>query len=1171
MPAVRLTKPQMGKSNTSKGYTKIIRDLNDEIDQLARQNQTLSENLSLYEKRISSEYHKESELEKQNKSLIDELCRVNKENVTAKADFRHQLDTLIADNNRLHMELAQAINKQNAIQMQAKQIEQEKATLERSLSETDRGKPNRENDARAMRNLVLRLEEDKKRLAQRIEKLTANERALVLELERVKRHGGFSSSKTKSISRLEEHLAGIEADRDYWRNQVELLQQMLAHPSLAPRSNSTSRVSSRLKSKPPSGQTKTTSKAKETPLQHKLEQQISELRADRDRLRMELDRSSRSRVHSPQPLTRSRSLNRLQNREDLLELTRLRQERDDLRRLLNKLEVQVQEIQKNVHTLTMERDQVNKLYNDARCEIQRLHQDLYALHENGDRVSYTSQTVLRRAESERDRALVDLSRVTAERDSLITKYKNATETAMTDKLRLTKQLDQLERNLKQVSMERDDAVRRSCESRQRVDELHSRHSQLEETMNERQELFKKANDEVNQLRNEVDVQQRIIEEKTEEAIQLGERLRVMELEVRRVRERGEESEKRLRLERDETVRLHNQLDQLHEENKNLQYETEKGNVERAELLKQQRHIDKRIQAMNVDCDRLTRQLDEANTRNAQLEEKIKQLEKDGVEQLGKYHVEKANSEKIQERLDAVVFSKNTAERRLAWSEQQLAESQNAASQLEAQLSAERDRNKWLTEANEKLTEDSRTLRATVELANKDKVHLESCIEDLTASNRQAARDRDEISQRFVTARERVVELEDCLKQAEQELKRNAEALRMERASCADFQQQLEITRRRADVAERDLAELGLRSHEAEDQLHKAETRVVQLERELRAEREDYKQLRTRLEACDEEKQATEDVSEEREELKQRVKDYLNELTRQERVVGERDSECTKLTDQLRLANEEAESWHSRWENTESKLSNIRVELDEREAELTCEKERADAREREISHLRTSLNSAEMQGSSATRAAAEASEQLQIARAEIETLTTEISRLRDSLVRMETEKSNAQREASGHRLDSDQLRAQLDDLELELEQLKDELEQERATNRGLQTTLQSSRQKEQNAVLEIQEKTAEVTALRDRITTVDERSDVMQRESERLRERLAESEREINRLSRSLSAERFEKERALSELRLSSLPVGYRPSGYSGYANGLYQSSTLPRDRPSVYRDRDLDY
>ncbi|VDO79858.1 unnamed protein product [Schistosoma curassoni] len=115
---------------------------------------------------------------------------------------------------------------------------------------------------RDMRNLILRAEEDKKRLAQRIEKLTANERALVLELERLKRHGGTSDGRTKRISQLDEFISGIEADRDYWRGQVEILQQMLNYPSLTSGTEGSgigrTTTSSRLKSKPPTGQHTTT-------------------------------------------------------------------------------------------------------------------------------------------------------------------------------------------------------------------------------------------------------------------------------------------------------------------------------------------------------------------------------------------------------------------------------------------------------------------------------------------------------------------------------------------------------------------------------------------------------------------------------------------------------------------------------------------------------------------------------------------------------------------------------------------------------------------------------------------------------------------------------------------------------------------------------------------------
>ncbi|CAI2727222.1 unnamed protein product [Schistosoma spindalis] len=868
----------------------------------------------------------------------------------------------------------------------------ERENLERNLSDAQKKCHTMDTSERDMRNLILRAEEDKKRLAQRIEKLTANERALVLELERLKRHGGTSDGRTKRISQLDEFISGIEADRDYWRGQVEILQQMLNYPSLTSGTEGSgigrTTTSSRLKSKPPTGQHTTTPSKLGGSLkdakQRKLEQQVQELRVERDLLRQELDSITRSRHRSPSPVTRSRSLNRFQTRDDYMELTKLRQERDELRSLLNKLEHRVQEIQRNVHTLTQERDQINKLYNDSRSEIHRLHQDLYAMHETGDRNTQTTQTVLRRVESERDRALVDLSRVTAERDSLITKYK-----------------------------------------------------------------------------------------------------------------------------------------------------------------------------------------------------------------------------------------------------------------------------------------------ATVELANKDKVHLESCIEEMSSAHRQSLREREDLVQRSNGLHERNIELDAENKKLDLEVKRNAEALRAERNTNADLQQQLELCRRRSETAERDANDWSSRVRLAEDQLHKSETRVVQLERELRVERDDYSQLRSRMEMLEEEKQNLEinlketsqrlshtevdlssrlreihdirsaheeavrtntrtqealstrnseltaartelnsiqtslsetrrlleseqretsrlredlnhmaresqtlqtdlqDVGDERDELKQRMKDYLSELSRLERVLSERDSECSKLMDQLRTANEESESWRTRWETAENKLTSCKVDLEDKEGELSNERERSDLKDREISHLRATLNSTEIQSNATSRSLVEANEQLRMSRAEIETLSTEISRIRDALSRSETEKANVQRENNTQRLDNDQLRAQLDDFEVELEQIKEQLEDERENNRNINEILTITRQKEQKALSEAQERTTEVIALRDRITSAEERAEMAQREVEKVRERLAETEREANRLSRSLSAERFEKERALSELRLSSLPAGYRPSGYSSLGATYYPGTSVSRDR-TAYQERD-DY
>jgi centrosomal protein CEP135 len=68
------------------------------------------------------------------------------------------------------------------------------------------------------------------------------------------------------------------------------------------------------------------------------------------------------------------------------------------------------------------------------------------------KVSLAAQAVLRRVESERDDALIDLRRVQTDRDSLRERLKIATESQLTDRARLEQRVEDLENNLRIVSM-----------------------------------------------------------------------------------------------------------------------------------------------------------------------------------------------------------------------------------------------------------------------------------------------------------------------------------------------------------------------------------------------------------------------------------------------------------------------------------------------------------------------------------------------------------------------------------------------------------------------------------------------------------------------------------------------------------------------------------------------
>ncbi len=94
---------------------------------------------------------------------------------------------------------------------------------------------------------------------------------------------------------------------------------------------------------------------------------------------------------------------------------------------------------------------------------------------------------------------------------------------------------------------------------------------------------------------------------------------------------------------------------------------------------------------------------------------------------------------------------------------------------------------------------------------------------------------------------------------------------------------------------------------------------------------------------------------------------------------------------------------------------------------------------------------------------------------------------------------------------------------------------------METILSTSREKEFQSQLDVQERGAELSMLRDRLDLNETKVEQQQRELSRLRTRNADLESEVERLHRSLTSEKYEKERAVQELRRQGMGSAYRTS------------------------------
>uniref|UniRef100_A0A671TXR5 Centrosomal protein 135 n=1 Tax=Sparus aurata TaxID=8175 RepID=A0A671TXR5_SPAAU len=301
--------------------------------------------------------------------------------------------------------------------------------------------------------------------------------------------------------------------------------------------------------------------------------------------------------------------------------------------------------------------------------------------------------------------------------------------------------------------------------------------------------------------------------------------------------------------------------------------------------------------------------------------------------------------------------------------------------------------------------------------------------------------------------------------------------------------------------------------------------LAQLQGALNSREREIASLRRQLDACQEELAALRRDKEITIRENRRLQDDLATMTRENQEQENRD-----LLDRFRMAHSEVEEREQKLQQAEGLNSSIRLELLSSDTERRHLRDTVGRQERELQQHTQALQAYEAQVSSLVRGMSRLEEELHKAQEEKAALLSDLASVRELCVKLDSGKELTARQLTSRRMDLERVTGELEDVRSEAELLKKQLASERLTVRNLETLLSTNRQKEFQTHLTASERESELKVLRDRLTLADSKTAEHSREASQLRSRVSQLQTEMDVLKRQLTTERFERERAVQEMR-----------------------------------------
>uniref|UniRef100_A0A674IUN6 Centrosomal protein 135 n=1 Tax=Terrapene triunguis TaxID=2587831 RepID=A0A674IUN6_9SAUR len=395
------------------------------------------------------------------------------------------------------------------------------------------------------------------------------------------------------------------------------------------------------------------------------------------------------------------------------------------------------------------------------------------------------------------------------------------------------------------------------------------------------------------------------------------------------------------------------------------------------------------------------------------------------------------------------------------------------------------------------------LRSTISVLDKEKDSLQETVDEKT--ERIACLD-DNLANKEKT----IANLRLTLSELESSVDQLKEAL-------SNRDREIASLRRQLDASQVELAETGRVKEMALKENRRLQDDLAIMTRENQA-------VTTELE----------EAVREKEEMKTRVHNYVTEVSRFESLMASKEQENQELLEKFRMLHSQAEDWEVKAHQAEGESSSIRLELLSVDTDRRHLRERVELLEKEIQEHINAHQAYESQLSSITKNMSRLEEDLKYEQEEKSSVLADLASMRELCMKLESSKELFSRQLTSKNMDYERVLAELEDIKSEAELLKKQLSSERLTIQNLETLLATSRDKEFQNHLTSHEKDSEIQLLKDKLTLAESKLTSHNREVSILRSKVAQLQTDYDVLKRQLTTERFERERAIQEMRRHGL-------------------------------------